>query len=323
MIGDNRYLIIRRLLKNAGGSPLPGDLESDLLEKYLILIGGTPLPGDDFNVLLRKIVIIKGGTPTPGDNEWNLLVKWLQAKGECRACGDMIIDLWRKILDSEVGEVEPPLPNGLLAGLTGYWKLDELSGIRFDSHGSYDLSEVGSVGSTAGALNNAAEFFASELDFLSNASPDLGTHSGSFSFSTWVKMVNLGEGVIFGKGGPALGGGWSLRLGAGPAFALASYDGDFNEERCVSSEIASTGIFYHVAASFDVTSGNASIWVNGVRTDDGHLASVDPVAAFIMSVETTSVVDELAIWIGRTLSDADVVVLLNGGVPLPFSSFTI
>jgi len=109
MIGDNRYLLLRRLVESVGGTPLPGDLETDLLEKYLTAIGGTPLPGDDFNVLLRKIVTLKGGTPTPGDNEWNLLVKWLQAEGECRACGDWPIDLWRKIVGSCI------IPSSLVA----------------------------------------------------------------------------------------------------------------------------------------------------------------------------------------------------------------
>jgi hypothetical protein len=103
MVGDNKYKLLWRLVETAGGTPLPGDLETDLLEKYLRAIGGTPTPGDDFNVLLRKIVIIKGGTPRPGDNEWNLLVKWLQAEGECRACGDSVYDLWRKILATSSG----------------------------------------------------------------------------------------------------------------------------------------------------------------------------------------------------------------------------
>jgi len=110
MVGDNKYLILRRLVEAAGGEPLAGDLETDLLEKYLRAIGGTPVPGDDFNVLLRKVVIIKGGTPTPGDTEWNLLVKWLQTLDECRKCGDMIIDLWRRILAESAEPSEPTGP---------------------------------------------------------------------------------------------------------------------------------------------------------------------------------------------------------------------
>lgn len=98
MIGETRYLILWRILESAGGIPLPGDLETDLLEKYLIIIGGTPVPGDTFYNLLVKIVDIKGGTPAPGDKEWDLLVKWLVAEGECRACGDATHDLWRRIL---------------------------------------------------------------------------------------------------------------------------------------------------------------------------------------------------------------------------------
>jgi len=108
MVGDNRYLIIRRLVETVGGTPSPGDLETDLLEKYLTAIGGTPVPGDSFINLLVKIVTIKGGTPRPGDNEWNLLMKWLETEGQC-LCNGMIIDLWRKLLSvtDSCGENQP------------------------------------------------------------------------------------------------------------------------------------------------------------------------------------------------------------------------
>lgn len=316
--GDSVYNLVWKLVEAAGGIPRPGDSERDLLAKYLTAIGGTPITGDTFYDLLVKILRAKGGAPQPGDTPWLLLVKWLQIEGECRKCGDSIYDLWRKLL--ALGESNPPVVNGLLAGLTGYWKFDESSGTRVDSHASYDLAQTGSVTATPAALNNGAEFFASELDFLANTSDDLNTHSGDFSVSVWIKIVNITEGVIFTKGGFPTGG-WGLFLTASPAFALDSYDSEANGERCESSVIVSTGVFYHVATSYNSLTGVASIWVNGVKTEDGHLSAADSVAAFLLGKDTTVVVDEMAIWIGRTLTDADVTFLRNGGTPLPYESF--
>lgn len=81
MIRNPRYITLRRILENAGGTYAPEDSETILLEKYLTIIGGTPVPGDNFDVLLRKVVTKKGRIPDPGDNEGDLLTKWLDAEG--------------------------------------------------------------------------------------------------------------------------------------------------------------------------------------------------------------------------------------------------
>lgn len=124
MIGDSVYHIIWQLVENAGGAPLPGDLEHDLLQKYLDVIKtgsddeNDPSPGDTFIVLLAKIVRRKGGTPAQGDGEWNLLVKWLELEGECRRCGDLIHSLWRKLLETILGTDPVPEINLVGNGLT-------------------------------------------------------------------------------------------------------------------------------------------------------------------------------------------------------------
>lgn len=103
--GDTRYNLLWDLVECAGGIPRPGDSEYDLLWKYLAELGSdvenTPRPGDTFNDLLEKVLRRKGGTPIPGDNEWNLLVRLLATFGSCRACGDLVHTLWRKITEAE------------------------------------------------------------------------------------------------------------------------------------------------------------------------------------------------------------------------------
>lgn len=124
MIGDSVYNIIWQLVENAGGTPSPGDLETDLLRKYLDAIKtgsddeNDPAQGDTFIVLLAKIVRRKGGIPSPGDGEWNLLVKWLELEGECRRCGDLIHSLWKKILETILGSDPAPEINLLGNGIT-------------------------------------------------------------------------------------------------------------------------------------------------------------------------------------------------------------
>lgn len=318
--GDSVYNLIWKLVESVGGVPRPGDDQRTLLAKYLIAIGGTPIVGDTFYDLLVKILRAKGGTPRPGDNEWLLLVHWLQQEGECRRCGDSIYDLWKRLL--ELGESSPPVANGLLAGLTGYWTLDENSP-RLDSKNGYDLTEIGTVGAAVGLLGNAAVFNISPLDYLLNASPDLGTHGGDFSISTWVKLDVVSPGRLFGKADDPSFNGWSIRS-TGLAFALQSLNSDqFSVEQVVSDVLISAGVWYHVAATFSTADGKGHIWVNGQKTTDDHTYSTDASTDFEMGKEIDGLLDETAIWIGRALSDADVTILLNGGTPLPFSQYTL
>ena len=90
---------------------------------------------------------------------------------------------------------------GLQAGLKAYWKLDESSGTRIDSHGSNDLADNNTVGSATGKIGNAADFVEANTEFLSIAdNADLSTGDEDMSITCWVNLDDLaGEHRILSK----------------------------------------------------------------------------------------------------------------------------
>lgn len=83
------------------------------------------------------------------------------------------------------GIVVPSSPSPLLTDLVAYWKLDETSGNRLDSHGSNTLTDNGSVGSTTGKQGNAVDIdgATATLSVASNSALQL---PGDWTISVWV-----------------------------------------------------------------------------------------------------------------------------------------
>lgn len=438
MIGDTRYLIIRRILENAGGTPLAGDLETDLLEKYLVIIGGTPSPGDHFNVLLRKIVIAKGGIPTPGDDEWDLLEKWLETLGECRACGDSIYDLWRKILEmEEAEEAVPPAPeirvqqgaieitdgqagvidfgsvvedetgisivftvfndgdadltlgavtvptgytlteplsgsilpagsdtftvrldtetpgikageisfstndadenpfnfpiagtvmSALLNNLIAHWRLDEASGSRVDVHGAKNLTDNATVTQAVGMIDNAAQFTAANLEYLSRTSEaDLQTGNINWTVAAWIYLDTLGAvRPIYAK--DASGNReFTFYVDTDNSPYLFVFDAGGGVAGFVSGATLSATTWYFIRAWIE--SGNIKLQINDGVISSTALIGTPAVKTSELRIGADELgrywngrVDSVSFW-KRSLSDGEWAQLYNAGVGLdyPFS----
>jgi hypothetical protein len=81
-------------------------------------------------------------------------------------------------------------PN-LNSGLISYWTLDEASGTRQDSLGLNALTDNTSVTSATGKLNYAAQFDASQIQYLSLAdNSSLSTGHVDFTVSAWVYLTD-------------------------------------------------------------------------------------------------------------------------------------
>jgi hypothetical protein len=80
--------------------------------------------------------------------------------------------------------------------LLSYWDLDEASGTRYDSHGSYDLTDNNTVGSTtnsypANLQGRVAYFVSANSEYLSRAD-DLGVNwSGDLSIALWFNPSSV------------------------------------------------------------------------------------------------------------------------------------
>ena len=79
--------------------------------------------------------------------------------------------------------------SSLLTSLVGYWKLDEASGTRNDSHGSNHLTDNNTVTQATGKQGNAAQFTRANSESLSitdNAA--LSTGDIDFTIAAWVYL---------------------------------------------------------------------------------------------------------------------------------------
>lgn len=98
--------------------------------------------------------------------------------------------------------------NALTNGLQSYWKLDEVSGTRFDVFGSNDLSDNNATGSITGIRNNAALFVSTESNSLiAFNSPTLETGNIPFTIAGWFYLNSTSstvESTIVSKRDPSL-----------------------------------------------------------------------------------------------------------------------
>jgi hypothetical protein len=76
----------------------------------------------------------------------------------------------------------------LLNNLMAYWKLDEPSGARADSHGTNHLAEITPMSSATGKLGPAARFVSGASNYLAHPhNLDLAVSGNSpFTFSSWI-----------------------------------------------------------------------------------------------------------------------------------------
>lgn len=76
--------------------------------------------------------------------------------------------------------------------LIAHWKLNEASGARADSHGSFNLTDNNTVTSRAMVLNDGASFDDANNEYLSHADhADLSFPTGDMTLVFWVRLDDL------------------------------------------------------------------------------------------------------------------------------------
>jgi len=154
-----------------------------------------------------RINISQGGTIRTWNGRVDDFAVW---KGAVLAVSD-IQTLWNGGAGASVDELyQVPAP-------TGYWRLDEASGVRVDSSGSYDLSESSAVASVAGMFADAAQFDnASAHRLYGGTAMGALDWGGSYlvgqdigSLSCWFKGTSGATSYTLATAG----GCWALRLG--------------------------------------------------------------------------------------------------------------
>lgn len=217
----------------------------------------------------------------------------------------------------------------LTDNLISYWKLDETSGTRYDSHGSNNLTDVNTVGYATGKISNCAVTVAANNENLRTVSAISSTFNGisalSFNFwykSTdttsynWLNMFHDGSNMI---GFQRLTTTWDFRVYTSTVFASPT----------VSASSLEDGNWHMVTGVYD--GAKVRIYLDGTESGSGTSCtgntsiSSSKFGLFARPYDDAGPIsasmDEVGIWT-RALTSTDVTSLYNSGSGLayPFSS---
>lgn len=232
-----------------------------------------------------------------------------------------------------VGGAASPLLNGLIS----YWKLDETTGNRVDSHGSNTLVPQNSPGYAAGKIGNAADFDRTVPNYLSCAAPagmPSGTQAWTVTFwlylDSYTVATNYQIPLIYRSGswtGNFQGFAPVVRWDTG-ALAVFVYNGAAGSPYSIVTHApnATLGEWQFVDICYTGTQARC-------RRNCTDLAGWTACTAGIGTVaEGTPLtisrnwdvagldgrMDEVGLWVGRALSDDDLALLYNAGSGLTY-----
>lgn len=219
--------------------------------------------------------------------------------------------------------------------LISYWKLDEASGNRADSHGSNTLTDNNTVLAAAGKINDAADFESTNSEYLSIAdNASLSREGKSFSVTGWFNNESGGP-YIMHKVGSFPNFEFAIRLafnGAGNFLALELWDngGSLDTVYATTFGALSTSTWYFFWCAVDLTNSLLKISINDGTVDTAAITrSISAgTAAFEIGDYRQSnfhdgLIDEVGLW-DRVLTSGEITQLYNSGNGLayPFSTGT-
>lgn len=139
----------------------------------------------------------------------------------------------------------------LTTNLIAYWKMDEASGVRFDSINANNLTNKNNVTSVTGIRNNAASF-GSGISLYVNNDSSLDA-SGAFSFATWINITSNNGSFLITRRLDASNATYDLRcvtpaVGAGSSllFEVTATDGSTAQVYSNSFGSINTSTWYNV-----------------------------------------------------------------------------
>jgi hypothetical protein len=232
---------------------------------------------------------------------------------------------------------------GLLNGLVAYWKLEEASGTRYDSHGSYDLAENVGIDNGTGVKGNCAisnsEY--NDLRSLSITPAPYDSVGSSWSLSFWISTN--GEQDTFHM--------FPNAWGNCCLFEILTIDGNLivqgrlwcdSQDGGTYTDVSKSGIyaggFVHVSITHHLPTKTVRVYYNGVEEHVvNYTTSLNPVNGPESGDENTILsmfagdtsgtnyagpgkMDEVGIW-GRELTAGEVSALYNGGSGITYEDF--
>ena len=222
----------------------------------------------------------------------------------------------------------------------------ETSGTRGDSHGSNDLTDNNTVGFGTGIISNAADFEATNSEYLSitdaaQTGLDLGSGGTDFSISLWANFESLpGSGTyrtFFWKWNSGTNNRqYILDLtnasGTYKSAVLLSSNGlaGAYSDESVSLGSLSTATWYHIVYVYDASAGTLAVYLNNslAGTHTGTPTSIFNGNADFWIANgqgfQDGLLDEIGVW-SKALDTTEISQLYNSGAALayPFSTTSI
>ena len=223
------------------------------------------------------------------------------------------------------------------SNIQGFWKLNELSGTRYDETvNKNNLTDNNTVLYAAGKIGNAADFELTTSEYLSAtavASANLNFTSSNFSASFWWKPESLAAGTqpAFLCRGIYNAEGWYVQFRVDVDYIQVMLNtAATNTSFYSNTGLISAGTLYHIGIVRNGTTGY--IYVNGIDRTSSSATLVNPVTSsesfYMGSYRSTThyvdgLLDEVIIW-NVALTAAEVLQVKNinaykyGGRFMPF-----
>ena len=216
--------------------------------------------------------------------------------------------------------------SSLSTGLIGWYKLNELSGVRRNSAGDgTDMADNNTVGSTTGIIEGGADFVSSNFEYLSLTSTQAATFDidGSFSFSLWLNLDSTSTHMDIVKMWDS--GQHKFRLIRLSSSYLRFYtrNATGTEHYLDAGSLLSAGQWYHIVCVYEEGT-NKTIYINNVGNSSPSVpdivASQDSTMTLGGSAWLNGNMDEFGFW-SRALTSSEVSALYNGGDGTTYPGF--
>jgi len=215
--------------------------------------------------------------------------------------------------------------SSLLTDLVAWWSLDETSGTRADSHGSFDLTDNNTVGYTTGKQGNAASIVAANDEYLSHAHHvDLRMGDRDFTVAGWFYYTSSSEtsaGIVM-KGDTASGDGWAVQRSSTSSNIVGIARNATNTAYVLTPVIAAAVDTWHFFIfEFDTATDTLSLETNrgtpttNTLTNGSYASETEPFQIGANTPGTRHIdgyIDEVAIW-HRILTSDEKDALYNSG----------
>lgn len=238
-----------------------------------------------------------------------------------------------EIYDYYVGTTPVVGASSLLTGCKAYWKLDEASGTRVDSHSTNDLTDNATVTQATGKISDAAQFTAANSEYLSLAdNAALSVGDIDFTFACWVYLDSVGFRTVLSKESSSGTREYILWYDSTGAVATNRFHWQVQDAAANSGGVtannfgaASTGTWYFIVCWHDSVNNQVGISVNNGTPDTASYSngSFDSGTDFNIGREANGSrywdgrIDEVGFW-KRVLTAAERTYLYGGGAGLAF-----